>query len=121
MPYFIILPIYALLLVFLVVAAVVARCIPAWRAASGSIVAGAVGTGFGFVVANVIVTLAGFLPLWVAQQCTLPPWLQQAAAVVVAVILLVGPFVASAMGVALGFVAGVFWGYRRRLRRAGNP
>lgn len=116
-PYFIILPIYALLLVLLAGAAVVARCIPSWRPASGFIVAGAVGTLFGFVVANVVVTLAGFLPLWGAQHFIPPPWLQQAGAVVVAVILLVGPFVASGIGVALGFAAGVFFRFRRRRKR----
>ena len=97
MPYFIILPIYALLLAFLVSAAILARCVESWRPASGYLVGGTVGSFLGFIVANVIVTLAGILPVLVARHLTPPQWLQQAGAVVVAAILLVGPFIASAM------------------------
>ena len=120
MPYFIILPIYALLLAFLVIAAIFARYVESWRPASGYLVGGTVGSFLGFIVANLIVTLAGVLPVLVARHLTPPQWLQQAGAVVVAAILLVGPFVASAMGVILGFAAGVFFVFRRRRRRAAN-
>ena len=120
MPYFIILPVYALLLAFLAAASVVARCVESWRPASGYIVGGTVGTLPGFIVANVVVTLAGLLPVLVAQHFTPPQWLQQAGAVVVAAILLIGPFVASAIGVVLGFAAGVFFVFRRRRRRAAS-
>lgn len=118
MPYFFILPVYAVLLVFLLIAAVVARCVEGWRPASGYIIGGTVGTLPGFIVANVIVTLVGILPVLVAQHLTLPEWLQKAGAVIVAAILLAGPFIASAIGVILGFVAGIFFVFRRRRRYA---
>lgn len=120
MPYFIILPIFALLLVGLGIAAIVARCVESWRPASGYIVGGAGGTLLGFIVVNVIVTLAGLLPVLVAQHFTLPQWLQQAGAVVVAAILLIGPFVASAIGIVFGFAAGVCFVFGRRRRRAAS-
>ncbi len=114
MPYFIVLPVYVLFFLLLVIAAGVARCVEAWRPASGYLVGGTVGTLLGFIVANVGVTLAGLLPILVAQHFTPPQWLQQAGAVVVVVILMVGPFLASAIGVVLGFAAGVFFVFRRR-------
>lgn len=118
MPYFIILPVYALLLAFLAIAAFVARSVESWRPASGYIVAGTVGTLPGFMVANVVVMLAGFSPVLMAQHFAPPQWLQQASVIVAAAILLVGPFVASTIGIALGFAAGVFFVFIRRRRRA---
>ena len=118
MPYFIILPAYVALLLFLIVAAVVTRCVASWRAASGYIVGGTVGTLPGFIIANVIVTLAGILPVLLTQKISPPPWLQQVVAIIVGFILILGPFVASAIGVALGFAAGAFFVFRRRRRRA---
>lgn len=67
-----------------------------------------------------ILTLAGLLPVLVEQDFTPPQWLQQAGAVVVAAILLIGPFIASAIGVVLGFAAGLLFVFRRRRRRAAN-
>lgn len=114
MPYFIILPVYALLLVFLAIAAIVARCVESWRPACGYIVGGTVGTLPGFIVANIVITVAGLLPVLMAEHFTLPQWAQQTGALVAAVLLFIGPFAASALGVVLGFAAGVFFVFRRR-------
>jgi len=116
MPYFIILPAYVVLLAALVVAATAARLVPSLRSTSGYIVGGTVGTLPGFIVSNVIVTLAGLLPVFAAQKVTLPEWVHQAGAFLAVAILFIGPFVASAAGVVLGFIAGVYFVFRRRRR-----
>ena len=114
MPYFIILPVYVLLLVALVVAAIITRFVPRLQPASAYIVGGAVGTLPAFLVANILVTIAGLLPVWAAQKMELPQWLHDATRLFVAAALLIGPFVASAIGVFLGFAAGVYFVFRRR-------
>ena len=118
MPYFIILPVYVLLLVALIVAAIVTRFVPQLQPASAYIVGGTVGTLPAFVVANILVTLAGLLPVWAAQKMELPQRLHDATKFFVAAVLLVGPFVASAIGVFLGFALGVYFVFRRRRSHA---
>ena len=114
MPYFIILPVYALLILGLTIAVVVSRFVPRLRPASGYVIGGTVGTLPGFLLANVVITLAGLLPVWVGQNMAMPPWLQDASKFFVAVVLLIGPFVASAIGVLIGFAAGLYFVFRRR-------
>lgn len=114
MPYFFILPCYGLLLVALAAGAVVAWCVAEWRPASGVIVGGMVGSFGGFVVANVIVTGIGLMPAMVGSHFAPPEWVRQVAGIFAAVLLLLGPFVASAIGVAVGFAAGVGVVLRRR-------
>ena len=118
MTYFIILPAYIALLLCLIVAAVATRCVASWRAASSYIVAGTICTLPGFIIANVVVTLAGILPVLVTRNISPPQWLQQVAAITAGGILILGPFVASVIGVFLGFAVGVFLVFRRRKRRA---
>lgn len=117
-PYFFILPGYALLLAFFAIAALVALRVPSWRPACGYLVGGAVGTVPGFLVANVAVTVAGLLPVALVQHLSPPQWVQQVGTLVSAGLLLIGPWIASAFGVALGFAAGVFWVFSRRRRTA---
>ena len=114
MPYFFILPAYALLLLGLVAVAIITRFVPRFRTASGYFVGGAVGTLIGFAVINVIVWLVGLTPVWLSQKFTFPGWLQQASKFFVAAALLVGPFIGSAVGVLFGFAAGFYYVYRRR-------
>ncbi len=116
MPYFFILPIYCLLLVALGAAAVVARCVAEWRPASGVIVGGMVGSLAGFIAANVIITGVGLMPVMVGNHFAAAGWERQVAGIFAAVMLLLGPFVASAMGVVIGFAAGVVVVLRRRRR-----
>ncbi|MEI8044676.1 MAG: hypothetical protein WCL11_24915 [Verrucomicrobiota bacterium] len=118
MPYFIILPVYALLICGLSIAAVATRFVPKVRPASGYIVGGILGMIPGFILANVIVTLAGLLPVWASQKVTLPQWLESAMKIFVAAVLLLGPFAASAVGVLVGFALGALIVFRRRRRHA---
>jgi len=114
MPYFIILPVYVLLLVALIVAAIVTRFVPQSQPASAYIVGGTVGTLPAFLVANILVTLAALLPVWAAQKLELPQGLHDATKIFGAAVLLIGPFVASALGVFFGFAVGVYFIFRRR-------
>ncbi len=118
MPYFFILPAYVLLLVVLLGAAIAARFVPRFRQASGYIVGGTVGTLVGFIFINAVVIVVGVLPAWLAQKISFPDWLQQGSKIVVARTLLIGPFIGSAIGVLLGFSAGLYFIHRRK-RNAG--
>lgn len=106
MPYFFILPAYVLLLLVLGIAAIVTRMNVPWRPASGYIIGGMIGTVPGFIAANLLITLAGILPTVIADHFSLPDGLKQVCGVFAGVALLLGPFVASAVGVVLGFLAG---------------
>ena len=116
MPYFIIIPAYLLLLIVLIVTAIIVRFVPRLQPASGYILGATVGTLPGFIAANLIVTLAGLLPVMVAQKVSPPQWLHNAVTVLVAAALLVGPFVASAIGTIVGCAAGVYFVFKRRRR-----
>ena len=118
MPYFIILPAYAILLLVLGIAAFVTRMIPEARWSSGYLVGGMVGTLPAFILANVGITIAGILPLWLTKQFTPPEWFSQVCAIVSMVALMIGPFIASAVGIALGFGAGCLVVRRRRKQKA---
>jgi hypothetical protein len=117
MPYFFIVPAYVLLVVGMTVLAVVARFVPRLRPTSGYVAGGAVGTLPGFVVANVLISIAGLLPVWAAQHVSLPEWLHNVLKVFVAAVLLIGPFVASLLGVALGFAGGICYVWLRRRKK----
>lgn len=114
MPYFFIVPAYILLLMVLGIAAFVARMNPGLRGSSAYIAAGTVGTLPGMIIANVLVTLAGILPALIADRFSLPEGLQQICSVFAGVALLLGPLVASAAGVVLGFLGGCWVVWRRR-------
>ena len=114
MPYFFILPAYVALLMALVCAAIVAHFVPRLRQASGYIFAGAVGTLFGFVIINVFVWIVGLFPAWLNQKVSLSDWLRHLFQLFVAATLLIGPFIGSAIGVLLGFPAGIYFIYKRR-------
>jgi len=114
MPYFFILPAYVALLMALVCAAIVALFVPRFRQASGYIFAGALGTSFGFLIINVFVWVVGLFPVWLNQKVSLSDWVRHIFQLFVAATLLIGPFVGSAIGVLLGFAAGVYFIYRRR-------
>jgi hypothetical protein len=113
-PYFFIIPAYMLLLAVLGIAAFVTRMNPPWRKASGYIVGGMIGTLIGFILANAAVTIAGILPAMVANHFSLAEGLKQVCGVFAGVALLLGPFVASAAGVALGCLAGCGWVWKRK-------
>jgi hypothetical protein len=117
MPYFFIIPAYLALLIGLVVAAIIARFIPRFQPASRYILAGAIGTLAGFLIINLIVFFAGMAPVWLAEKISFPDWLHEGSKYFVAATLLIGPFVGSAVGVLVGFVAGLYF-VRRRSRHA---
>jgi hypothetical protein len=98
----------------LVCAAIVAHFVPRFRQASGYILAGAVGTLFGFVIINVFVWIVGLFPAWLNQNVSLSDSLRYILQLFVAVTLLIGPFIGSAIGVLLGFAAGIYFTYKRR-------
>jgi hypothetical protein len=114
MPYFFILPAYVLLLLVLGIAAFVTRMNPGLRGSSAYIIAGTIGTLPGIIVANLVVTVAGILPAVIADHFSLPDGLKQVCGVFAGVALLLGPFVASAVGVVLGFLGGCWVVWRRR-------
>lgn len=114
MPYFFILPAYIALALALIVLGMVVRYIPRWQFASVYLLSGALGTLPGFLIANVIVMLAGVIPVILSEKITLPHLLQQIGGFVVAGILLIGPFIASAVGIAGGFFSGVYIVFRKR-------
>lgn len=114
MPYFFILPAYVVVLLGLIVMAVAARFIPRFQPASGCIIGGAVGSLIGFLFFNALVIFLGVAPAWLAERFTFPDWLQTASKYFIAAALLVGPFIGSAIGVLLGFAAGIFVVVRRR-------
>ncbi len=117
MPYFFILPAFAILLLALVAAAIGVRFLPRLKHTSGYIVGGTAGTLVGFVVVNLLVWFVGLLPVWIDHQVRLPDWLRQASGVFIAGTLLIGPFIGSALGVAFGFAAGLLLVYVHRRRR----
>ena len=117
MPYFFIIPAYLVLLSGLVAAAFIARFIPRFQPASPYILAGAIGTLAGFLIINLIVFLAGMSPVWLAEKITFPDWLQEVGKYFVVATLLIGPFIGSAVGVFVGFIAGLYF-VRRRKRHA---
>ncbi|MGH8004347.1 MAG: hypothetical protein ACRECJ_06460 [Limisphaerales bacterium] len=118
MPYFFIFPAYIVLLVVFATTAIVVRCIPRFRMLSGYIVGGAVGTLIGFALINIFIWIAGLVPVWMSQKVAFPDWLKPVIPVYIAVVLLIGPFIGSAIGVLFGFAAGVYFVYRRRRRIA---
>ena len=82
---------------------------------------GYVGATGGFVIANVVVNVIGLLILGAARLIAGPaskrdtaPVTAQVAAVIGVGILLIGPFVASALGAELGGLFGLLRVYRRR-------
>ncbi len=111
---FVILSVYAALLVTLIIAALITTRIPGWQPVTRYLIAGTVGTMLGFVVANGCVVLAGVGPILLAGHYTLPQWLTYTGAVIVAGILFIGPIVASVMGVIVGFAAGLYYVFKRR-------
>jgi len=117
MPYFFIVPAYLLLLLILGIAAVVLRSGGNSGPASGYILAGMVGTIPGIIAANVLVTLAGLLPLWIAAKVSPPEWMMQVLSVLAVACLFIGPFVASAIGVIAGFLCGILVAWKRTRRQ----
>jgi len=113
MPYFFVLPAYIVFLAGLIGTAVAVRFVPRFQFASGYIFAGAIGTVFGIISINVFVWIVGLIPAWINQKVSLPEWLQSVSQYMVAVVLLIGPFIGSAIGVMLGFAAGMYFYYRR--------
>jgi hypothetical protein len=73
-----------------------------------------VGTLIGFIIINVFVWIVGLFPMWLNQMVTLPDWLRYVSQFFVAGTLFIGPFIGSAIGVLLGFGAGLYFVYRRR-------
>lgn len=118
MPYFFILPAYFALLIALFGTAIVTRFVPRFQPASSYIVGGTVGTMVGFIFINVLVIVVGVLPVWLTKNISFPDWLQQVSKIFVAAALLIGPFIGSAIGVMLGFCAGLYFVHSRR-RNAG--
>lgn len=114
MPYFFILPCYLLLLLALGIFAVVKRKHPAGACAA----AGAIGTIPGILLANLAVTGAGLLPAAVSGHLDAPQIIRQITAAFAAVMLLLGPFIASAFGVLAGFTAGCAWACKRSRAQA---
>src|SRR5215217_4481446 len=90
MPYFIILPAYLALLFTLTVVAVSLRFVPCLQAASGYIIAGAVGTLPGFLAANAAIWLVALLPIWIDRESALmwAQWVHNASRLFTAVVLL---------------------------------
>jgi hypothetical protein len=121
MPYFFILPCYLALFIGLIGAGVVTRFIPRFRAGSGYLIGGAIGSLVGFVTVNILLILAGVAPAWLAQKFTFPIWLTQVSKFFVAAVLLLGPFIASSLGVLLGFAGGIYFVYRRNKRSLSPP
>lgn len=74
----------------------------------------------GFVVANALLLpllrTAGYVPTFKSQNA------QTIKAVIFAAVLFVGPLAASALGVAIGVIAGIYvaWRLTRRQKRGGN-
>jgi hypothetical protein len=119
MPYFIILPIYLFLLLIVALVALAVRFVPRIRWLSGYLIGGLVGAIPGFVIANILLTGVAVLPAWLSVKMPVPK-LMEAARIFTLTALLIGPFFASAIGVFLGFGAGVLFVLRRR-RRTGQP
>lgn len=109
MPYFLILPVYLVLLAGLICLAIAFRFFPRLKPMSRYFWGGAIGTAIGFIVANAIVLLVGVMPAWLGQRFTFPNWLQETGRFFVAATLFVGPFIGSTVGVALGFLAGFYF------------
>jgi hypothetical protein len=116
MPYFFILPVYAALLLGFIGAAAITRLVPRFRVVTGYIVCGAIGTLIGFIILNALVWMAGLFPVWLNQKNSFPQWLLRFSQFFVAGTLLIGPFIGSAIGVMLGFAAGIYIVYRLRNR-----
>jgi drug/metabolite transporter (DMT)-like permease len=111
---FVILSVYAALLVALIIAAMVTTRKPGWQPVTRYLVAGTLGSVLGFIVANGCVVLAGVGPILLAGHYTLPQWVNYTGAVIVAGILFLGPILASVIGVIVGFAAGIYYVFKRR-------
>lgn len=117
MPYFFILPVFLLLEVFILAAALTVLKYPKYRWANGYLIGALWGSALGFIAANLLLWAACTVPAIIAQKCALPDPVQSFAKFFLAIGLLLGPFAASAGGFAAGVLFGAYSVYRRR--RAG--
>ena len=117
MPYFFIVPAYAVLLVGLGLAAFLTRLTPQFRWVGGYLIGGGIGTLPGFVMANGIVTIAGIVPALVAERWALPECVRHVCGMFAGMTLMLGPFAASAAGIGVGFLAGCWIVWRARRKR----
>lgn len=120
MTYFIIFPIYIALLLFLIVAAVIARFKADWRAASGYIVGGTIGSLVGFFIANVALILASLLLVRFTNGTSPPEWMKKGLGIIAGVMLFIGPVFASGAGIVGGFAVGLLLVHRRRTKQPGS-
>ncbi len=117
MLYFLILPGYAGVVVMLLGASLICRFIRRLRPASGYLVGGAIGTLPLFILMNALVWIVGLVLVWIDQKLPFPHWAKNVTEIFVGAALLIGPLIASAVGMVLGFVLGSVFVYRRRTRR----
>ena len=116
MPYFFVIPAYVVFVALMLGLAVALHFSSELQPASGYIVGGTIGSVPAFILANIVVTLAGLLPNWLTRGNSLPNWLDSTLKVIGVLVLFVGPFLASIASIVLGFAAGVYVVFKRRRR-----
>jgi hypothetical protein len=118
MPYFFIVPAYALLLLVLAITAIVMYSSPQTRPAAGYIVGGTIGSLVGFLVSIVVLAVVCVVFILLAGLLSSSgQWVQTASAVGLAGVIFVGPFILSAAGILAGFACGALFVLRRRMKR----
>jgi hypothetical protein len=112
MPYFIILPLYALLLLTLIGLGGVFLFVQKLRYYAPFVFAAALGSFLGLILANVILIVCAIFLL----KLPVPKSVQTVQGVFTGITLFIGPFIASTVGVLLGMFAGagMMWRLKRK-------
>ena len=114
MPYFILLPLYALYLLALFMLGAVLLFVPKLRSYASFVFAAAFGSLPGFIVANVVLVVFSIIVL----DLPAPKSIQTVQAIFIGATIFIGPFIVSTAGVLLGSLVGVgvMWRLKRNQR-----
>jgi tetrahydromethanopterin S-methyltransferase subunit C len=112
--YFFILPAFIVFETALLLVAVVSHYREKLRWVSGYLIGVFLGSTVGFVLLNLILWIIPAMSAFTALYNSLPEFAQSIVKFIMAIGLLFGPFFASAGGLFIGALIGIYFVYRRR-------